>query len=224
MFKNRRSCWYIRHSGSIDSVKPKLLFSALLFTLSATGMAIAERTYLYQEADGTVWYTNIKPRAQDSSRFTLLDIQGRAPAVVSCKAAELAQRASRYQRKIQRHAAINGVDANLIRALIRTESCFNSWAISSAGAQGLMQLMPATARELGATNPFEPEQNIGAGTRYIASMLKRFDNDLSLALAAYNAGPGAVSKHGGIPPYAETQAYVKKVMTHYQRYAGSDQQ
>ncbi len=194
---------------------------ALLTLIEASSTpAYAERTYLYREADGTVWFTNINPRAQDSAKFTLLEIRGRAPAVVSCRAAERAARARLFGALINTHAQKNGIDANLVKALIRTESCFDNWAISSAGAQGLMQLMPGTARELGADNPFEASQNIDAGTRYLARMLRRFDNDLSLALAAYNAGPGAVRKHQGIPPYAETQSYVEKVMSHYRHYAG----
>ncbi len=200
-------------------MKIKLISSALLLAMLNVPAAIADRTYLYQESDGTVWHTNINPRAQDGSRFTLLEIRGRAPAVVSCRETELARRAEQFGAQIERHATLNGVDANLIRALIRTESCFDNWAISGAGAQGLMQLMPATARSLGAENPFESEQNIDAGTRYLARMLQRFDHDITLALAAYNAGPGAVRKYNGVPPYAETQAYVKKVMAHYRQYA-----
>ncbi len=191
----------------------------LALAAASSGPAHADRTYLYREADGTVWFTNINPRSQDSSKFTLLEIRGRAPAVVSCRAAERAARARLFDPQIENHASKNGIDANLVKAVIRTESCFDNWAISSAGAQGLMQLMPATARELGADNPFEAAQNIDAGTRYLARMLRQFDNDLSLALAAYNAGPGAVKKHKGIPPFAETQSYVEKVMNHYRHYA-----
>jgi Soluble lytic murein transglycosylase and related regulatory proteins (some contain LysM/invasin domains) len=109
-------------------------------------------------------------------------------------------------------AAKYNVPVDLLKAVAKAESDFNPKAVSSCGAQGVMQLMPATAKGLGVTDAFDPEQNIMGGAKYISSMLKRYDGNTKLALAAYNAGSGNVKKYGGIPPFKETQNYVKKIM------------
>jgi hypothetical protein len=118
---------------------------------------------------------------------------------------------SAYNHFIASAAALYNVDIALVRAVIQTESQFDHLAVSSVGARGLMQLMPATALRFGVTDSFDPRQNIFAGTRYLRLLLDMFQGDVVLATAAYNAGEGAVSRYGGVPPYRETQGYVRKI-------------
>lgn len=118
---------------------------------------------------------------------------------------------------IRQAAQANGVDPALVAAVARAESGFNPSAGSPAGAQGLMQLMPGTARGLGVTDPFDAAQSANGGAKYLRAQLDRF-GDPSLALAAYNAGPGAVTKYGGVPPYQETQTYVQRVLGYYEAF------
>jgi soluble lytic murein transglycosylase-like protein len=126
--------------------------------------------------------------------------------------------AQQIDRLVSANASAWGVDPALVKAIIANESAFNPAATSKTGAQGLMQLEPGTAAGLGVSNAYDPAQNIWGGTRYIKGLLDRFHGDLRLAVAAYNAGPGAVEKYGGVPPYAETQAYVENVLDSYQKY------
>jgi soluble lytic murein transglycosylase-like protein len=122
------------------------------------------------------------------------------------------------EQLVQSNAATWQVDPALVRAVMANESGFNPKATSKTGAQGLMQLEPETASSLGVTDAYDPQQNVWGGTRYLRGLLDRFGGDLTKAIAAYNAGPGAVEKYGGVPPYAETQSYVKNVLDSYQQY------
>lgn len=124
--------------------------------------------------------------------------------------------ANKYAGIIKKAADKYGLPEKLIASIMKQESNFNPNDVSYAGAQGLMQLMPGTARYVGVTNPFDIEQNIMGATKYISEMFRKHNNDPRIALAAYNAGPGNVQKYGGIPPFKETQDYVKKVLNYYQ--------
>ena len=125
-----------------------------------------------------------------------------------------------YRDEIAEAAQRHGVEESIIRAIMHAESAYNPRALSRVGAQGLMQLMPATARRFGVSNAFDPRQNIQGGVQYLAWLLKRFNGDLTLAAAGYNAGEGAVDKYRGVPPYSETRRYVERVRMLADRYRG----
>ena len=122
-----------------------------------------------------------------------------------------------YEEIIQEAAAEYDIDAALIRAVMQAESAFHPYAVSRAGAEGLMQLMPALADEMGVTDSFDPRENIMGGVRYLKRLLEYHNGDLDLALASYNAGPGNVQRYGGVPPFRETRNYVKTIKALYKR-------
>jgi hypothetical protein len=124
---------------------------------------------------------------------------------------------AQMQQMLARAGAMHNIDADLLASVVQAESNGNTRAVSRTGARGLMQLMPATASELGVSNSFAPEQNIGGGTAYLDQLLTRYHDDIPLAVAAYNAGPAAVDRYHGIPPYAETRAYVARVVREFNR-------
>ncbi|HFD87622.1 MAG TPA: lytic transglycosylase domain-containing protein [Gammaproteobacteria bacterium] len=184
--------------------------SLLVAALSGAASA-GDRVYHYQGEDGTPLFTDKKVRGV---QLVSIKYYGRPTAVSSCnmKRASVKRRISRYQSHIKTMARRYDVDSELIKAVIITESCFNPRAVSPVGARGLMQLMPATASMLGVSDPFDPEENISGGVRYLRMMLDEFNQNKKLALAAYNAGPNAVKKYGKVPPFPETQHYVKKIL------------
>lgn len=178
-------------------------------------------TYKYREDDGTVWYTDRRPNASELDQYEFVGYHGRPPAHSSCRGlgeAERQRRIDRIERPLRRLSERFGADQLLIKAMISVESCFDPEAVSRVGAQGLMQLMPATARELGVRNPFDVHANLRGGIEYFQRLRRTFPDRLEAALAAYNAGPDAVRRHGGIPPYEQTQTYVRRVLEQLEQY------
>lgn len=168
----------------------------------------------FRDPNGTLTLTNRPEKYRGRKGYVELNINYE-PIIVAPRYKRL-HSAKQYNSNaiadlVKQYAKMYAIEEKVVHAVIAAESGGNPYAVSSAGARGLMQLMPETAAEMGVTDIFDPAQNIAGGTQYLAKMLNLFDNKLELALAAYNAGPNAVKEHGGIPPYPETQAYVRTV-------------
>ncbi len=188
--------------------------SALLLLLVASALDAEASVYRYVDDRGVIHFTNV-PR---DDRYEWIPV---SPSSISLRQRERrdlklpAQDA--YDHVIVRAARNHRVEPALVKAVIAAESNFEAQAVSRVGAQGLMQLMPATSRTLGVRDPFHPTENVEGGTRYLREMLDRY-GDLRRALAAYNAGPKAVDRYQGIPPYTETRDYVYRVLNYYRGY------
>jgi len=196
-----------------------LLFAAMGWSTSAVSGGV----YVCKGRDGGSHFTNT-PTSADCEIFRMKRTTPFSGSS-SKKSWNSRNQKMSYSGQVPYHAQINSIgvryriDPNLIRAVIRTESSFNRYAVSKKGAQGLMQLMPATARELRVADPFDPHQNIDGGTRYLRQLMDTFDGSLTLTLAAYNAGPTLVKKVNRIPKIPETVTYVKRVLGHYKGYS-----
>jgi soluble lytic murein transglycosylase-like protein len=196
---------------------PWLASLCLLAVMLLPGFARAD-IFAFTDSNGVTHFSNVPSDA----RFKLLIAAAPEPSASASaapgKAVDWLARSAKYDQAIAGAAKASTVQAALVRAVIVVESGFNPRAVSKRGAIGLMQLQPATARRYGVKDIYDPEQNIRAGTRYLRDLLTRFDSNLELALAAYNAGEEAVERYGRhIPPYAETLNYVPSVMRVYQR-------
>jgi soluble lytic murein transglycosylase-like protein len=197
--------------------------SALAVLALLPGRASAD-LYSFTDKDGVIHFTN-KPK--NDGRFKLA-VKGpgkqasRAAAIMPVMPGDKSpDRFSRYDTWIRQAAALYRIPEALVRAVIKCESDYDPRAVSPAGAHGLMQLMPETALRMQVRDIFDPRENIFGGTRFLRVLANNFNGNLELTIAGYNAGEGAVMRHGGIPPYAETQAYVTRVLTYYQRYRAS---
>ena len=182
-----------------------LVVLALLLTPN-TSMA---DIYRYIDENGVMHFTN----APTSSKFKLF-MRERQVFISKLDSNQFDPIISEASKKY-------GIEAPLIKAVIKAESDFDPNAISNKGARGLMQIMPMNYRLLNVENPFDPNQSIDGGARYLRDMLDRYNGSLNLSLAAYNAGPGAVDRYGGVPPYPETSDYIERVLRYYQRYKNS---
>jgi soluble lytic murein transglycosylase-like protein len=185
----------------------KWTFGVLLCALAP--VAQAQELAVEQRADGVFVFSN----NPDRPRQPLAGTTARPAPQRSWRQPAVAPRELR--QRITDHALAQDLDPRLVEAVIRVESAFNTRALSHKGAMGLMQLMPGTADDLGVENAFDVDENLRGGTTYLRQLLDRFDGDVQLALAGYNAGPGAVEKYHGVPPYRETSDYVKRILADY---------
>lgn len=192
---------------------------------SSAPRLVQGQVYSYVK-DGVRHYSSKRPKgiahagAVRTIRYSYMETCFACGAKPGVNFGKIRLRPDAYNAEIAAAAAKYGVDEAIVRAIIHAESSFNPNALSRVGAQGLMQLMPATARRFGVSNAFDPAQNIRGGVQYLAWLLKRFDGNLTLAAAGYNAGEGAVDKYKGVPPYSETQRYVQRVSLLADRYRG----
>jgi soluble lytic murein transglycosylase-like protein len=170
--------------------------------------AQAQRIYSWRDESGNLVISNIeRPKDADVRAYSV----GKDSRLQTTTRLNTS-RAAVYEDLITKHAELNGLRVDLVRAVVQVESGFNPYARSPKGAKGLMQLMPDTARQFGVVNPYNPIENVRAGTQYLRQLLDRYDNNEELALAAYNAGPKAVDRYGeSVPPYLETRNYVSKI-------------
>lgn len=194
------------------------LYLALLFIFYSSQSYSQENTliYKYESADGVLSFSDIQPLDAIYEQVRIGCFACQVDSLIDWHNAVLYL--TQYQRTIESAATLYKVNPAFIRAIIHAESHFNSKAVSKQGAQGLMQLMPTTAKALGVKNSFVAKQNIYGGVKHLAHLLKVYKGNNRLVAAAYNAGEGAVKKHSGIPPFAETEVYVERVNILYQRY------
>jgi soluble lytic murein transglycosylase len=189
-----------------------LLLAVLALSFAPSADA---QIFMYKDEHGRTFFTDT-PQHEGFARYKPKSEYALRTASRPPQNASRLTRA--YDPAIQRASRQHGVSAALVKAIIAAESGFDPGAVSRKGAQGLMQLMPGTADAMRVDDPFNPEENIFGGTRYLSLMLSRFKNDKRLALAAYNAGPEKVEDHRGVPPFAETKSFIDKVLQYYSQY------
>jgi soluble lytic murein transglycosylase-like protein len=202
-------------AGTFSGMAARLSYLLLLAAIALPGLARAD-IFAFTDSNGVTHFSNVPA---DGRFKLLLSAEPQAVAAVGAgQSIDWLSRSAKYEQAITGAAKANTIQAALVRAVIVVESGFNPRAVSKKGAVGLMQLQPATARRYGVKDIYDPEQNIRAGAHYLSDLLTRFDSNLELALAAYNAGEEAVERYGRhVPPFRETMSYVPSVMKVYQR-------
>jgi soluble lytic murein transglycosylase-like protein len=224
MERNRTAFPELKRMRALINSVAIVLGALALWAIPAHGQIVS-----YTDASGKRVFVNAEPPATRPSKASMnivprgFTARPAQPSFVTPTEMSTYDRANREKitEMIREVSDRYRVDPALVRAVIQTESNWNSNAVSRVGAQGLMQLVPGTAQQLGVSNAFDPKQNLDGGVRYLHSLLERYNGDLDKALAAYNAGPGAVDRAGGIPRYRETRDYVQKVTDSYYRPGGN---
>jgi soluble lytic murein transglycosylase len=186
----------------------------LIIFLTVCPTVVHADIYRFVDGEGVVHFTNV----QNDERYELYLREG----VKSLRAAPDPESTAWMMEYADRYSRAHNLSPALVRAIIRAESNGNRNAVSRKGAQGMMQLMPFTSKRLKVSDPFDPVENIEGGVKYIKELLGSFSGNVEYAVAAYNAGPAAVRKYGGIPPYKETRTYVKRVLDYYRQYASQE--
>jgi len=194
----------------------------LIFVCLAGIQPAFAEMYKFTDKDGIIHYTNVRPTGQKDVKTFSFPCYASDPKCNQLDWEKIPLNRGAFNSEIQAAAEVFAVDDALIRAIIHAESAYQPEALSPKGAQGLMQIMPATQAELHIADVFDPISNIEGGTRYLSSLLEQFDQSVELAAAAYNAGPGAVRQYGGVPPYKETLEYVRRIKILYRRYRSSE--
>jgi Transglycosylase SLT domain len=198
-----------------------LLVVACCLVLLGDPRAASADIFHFTDHDGVVHYTNVQPTGGGWHRLYHTDDRGRLGAELRGAERRLdPARLQLFDAQIKEASLLYQLPEAFIRAIVLVESNFFPDAISEMGAMGLMQLMPQTAQHMGVLDAFDPRQNVLGGTRYLRVLANRFNGDLVLTVAAYNAGEGAVDKYRGVPPYAETRRYVRRVLQHYYAFRG----
>ena len=198
---------------------PGKKISVVLLAMALGHMHFAKAdVYRFTDKDGIVHYTNVRPIDQPNFKTFTFPCYASDSSCRQLDWKRIPLDRQAFSQEIEAAALFFIVDKSLIRAIIHAESAYQPEALSPRGAQGLMQLLPITQQELQVEDAFDPASNIQGGTRYLARLLREFDQNVELAAAAYNAGPSAVHHHGGVPPYPETREYVRRIKILYRRY------